>query len=105
VGRVRFIIDDEPLRRLRQAAGAKLAWLRRRVVKARLRLKTLGLGMPHASVTVVHVEQPAPGTLAGSRRSEKVSFGDAVACSIMQRYGIEEVFSREKVGDLRRSPP
>jgi hypothetical protein len=105
VGRVRFIADDEPLRRLKEAAGARLGWLRRRSVRMRLIAKALGLGLPRASVTVVHLEEPATSSRSRSRRYKKVSFGDAVASSIMQRYGIAEVFSEEEKRGLRRSPP
>jgi hypothetical protein len=105
VGRFRFIVDDEPLRRLRQAAGARLLWLRRRCARVRALARALRLGIPHASVTVVHVEEPAPGSGERSRRYEKVSLTDAVASSILQRYGIEEVFSGRDARELRRSPP
>lgn len=102
----RFIIDDEPLRRLKQAAGARLLWLRRRGAKARMLARALGLGIPRASVTVVHVEEHAPGSRARSKRYEKVSLADAVASSIMQRYGIEGVFSHKRDPEaLSQSPP
>jgi hypothetical protein len=105
VGHFRLIMDDQPLRRLRQAAGAKLLWLKRRGARVGVVARALGLGMPHASVTVVHVEEAAPGSRERSRRYEKVSLTDAVASSIMQRYRIEEVFSGRDARDLRRSPP
>lgn len=105
-GSFRFIIDDEPLRRLKQAAGARLLWLRTCGAKARMLARALGLGLPRASVIVVHVEEHTPGSRARSKRYEKVSLADAVASSIMQRYGIEEVFSHKKDPEaLSRSPP
>ncbi len=105
VVRFRFIIDDEPLRRLRRAGRARLLWLKRPCARVSVAARALGLGMPRASVTVVHVEEAAPGSLKRSRRYQKVSLTEAVASSIMQRYGIEEVFSERDARELRRSPP
>jgi hypothetical protein len=51
--------------------------------------------VPSPSVTVTSVREPdAEARRAGPRRYEKVPLSDAVASSILQRYGIEEVFTR-----------
>jgi hypothetical protein len=105
VGHFRFIIDDEPLRRLRRAWSSRLLGLKRRGARVAVLARALGLEMPHASVTVVHVGEAAPGSRERSRRYEKVGLTDAVASSIMQRYGIEEFFSQKDARELRRSPP
>lgn len=91
-----MIIDDEPLRKLRQAVAGRVNWVKRRGAQVGSLARALGLTLPHPSVTMVRVEESRPG----SKRYEKVSLTDAVARSIMRRYGIEEVFSHD--GNRRR---
>jgi predicted nucleic acid-binding protein len=91
-----LVIDDEPLRRIKQAVVGRLNWLKRRSARTVKVARALWHLLPSPSVTVAHVVESDVEGRAGSKRYEKVPLSDAVALTIMQRYGIAEVFSPDR---------
>jgi predicted nucleic acid-binding protein len=93
----KFIIDDEPLRGIKRAVVGTLNWLRRRGAGIGRLAKALRGVLPSPSVTLVIVDEPSRGeSRSGLKRYERISLTDAVALTIMQRYGIEELFPRDR---------
>jgi hypothetical protein len=73
----------------------RLNWAKRRSARIVGVTKALRHLLPSPSVTVAHVVESEGEGRVGSRRYEKVPLSEAVALTIMQRYGIAEVFSRD----------